>query len=169
MLVTQGSNILACKAAESRHLMSAMLHVLRKHSDGSPKFLHMILAYEHMQSMDTICMESGLVLSDDDSTGVLRICELFLKHDTWLTLYCAGDEGMSFKFLPKHHMLWHIAYFARCLSPRASWCYAFKDFVGRIQRSAKACVSGTAMHKVPGKVVENYMLALLLMLNSHAE
>ena len=67
---------------------------------------------------------------------------------------------------PKFHFLWHIAWFARFNSPRASWCYAFEDFVGKIQGSGMSCTVGTPMHNIPAKVFDNYMMALSLQLES---
>ena len=53
----------------------------------------------------------------------------------------------------------HICYFARWLSPRAASCYPFEDYVGKVQRSALACVRGTPMHLVAAKASQNILLA----------
>ena len=59
----------------------------------------------------------------------------------------------------KFHGFWHIAYFARWLSPKAVHCYKWENFIAKVQRMAKTCVIGTPMHKVPKKVFENYARA----------
>ena len=69
----------------------------------------------------------------------------------------------------KFHEVWHVIWFARYLSPRMSWCYAFEDFIGKIKRSAQACVCGTPMHNIPGKVMDNYIRALSLELKNGYE
>ena len=70
------------------------------------------------------------------------------------------DGVYNFNMTTKFHEVWHVLHLGRFLSPRMSWCYSFEDFIGKIKKSAQACVCGTPMHNIPNKVVDNYLRAL---------
>ena len=57
-----------------------------------------------------------------------------------------------------------ICNFGKYMNPRAMWCYPFEDIIGHSKKGAAACVDGTAMHMVPGKLVDRYIRALSLVL-----
>ena len=157
---------LKVKAAESRHLVKAMISILKRPEiardtdhDG-----HRLMCYMAIDKMYDLVMASRLFMTAGEATLVLEYAEEFLVHYNWLATEAldAGDIrwGMTVKF----HFLWHIAWFARYQAPRACWCYSFEDFIGKIQACAMSCTIATPMHLVPQQVFENYTRALSLSL-----
>ena len=60
----------------------------------------------------------------------------------------------------KMHVLQHILDRATFISPKATSCYRFEDFLGKIVKVAGSCVNGTPMRLIGPKVVDNYRVAL---------
>ena len=161
---TSGYPELTAKASESRHLVKAMVVILRRpemHS-GSEHDDHRLLCYEYLAELYDIIERNGMFLETADSDRLLVCTERFLLHYNLLATEAMQKGILYWSVVPKFHFLWHIAYFARFNSPRASWCYAFEDFVGKVQGSGMACVVGTPMHLVPAKIVANYLMAFSL-------
>ena len=86
----------------------------------------------------------------------------FLLHYNFLAKKAMEDGSSTFNMTCKFHEMWHICNFGKYMNPRAMWRYPFEDFIGHIKKSAAACVAGTAMHMVPGKLMDNYIRALSL-------
>ena len=105
-----------------------------------------------------------MVPSDEEAEYVLQEYDNFLLHYNHIATLCMGAGVFNFNMTTKFHELWHILYLGRFLSPRMVWCYSFEDFIGKIKRSAQACVCGTPMQKIPEKVVDNYLRALSIQL-----
>ena len=68
-----------------------------------------------------------------------------------------GDEGLLWNVTPKFHWWWHWAQRSVFLNPRKGNCFIDEDFVGDIKEVVAACTSGTAMEKIPLKVMEKYI------------
>ena len=49
---------------------------------------------------------------------------------------------------------------ARCLSPRASWCYMGEDFMGKCRLLALSSARGNSMWMVNKKMMLRYLKAL---------
>ena len=64
----------------------------------------------------------------------------------------------------KLHTLYHIAFFAKYLSLKVTYCYMFEDFIGKIQETGKVSVHATPMHNVPRKIFEYYSRAKQIIL-----
>ena len=88
--------------------------------------------------------------------------DLFLLHYNKVASDSMKKGELLFNCTTKFREMWHIMDMGRFLNPRLSWCYSFEDFIGRLKRAAAACFSGTPMYNVPGKLMENYILALTL-------
>ena len=130
MIKTQKGAILKAKASEARNLLGPMLHVLQQRDDGSEKRGHQILAYSSLFKMYQIIMKSGLFLSKSDFESSFKHLNHFLLHYKWLHMNCKG----LYSIVPKFHFLLHILWFGQWLSPRVTWCYAFEDFIGSLEK-----------------------------------
>ena len=150
--------ILKAKASEARNLLGPMAQLLTELDDGSEKRGHQLLAYSSLFKMYQVIIQSGLFLSTSEFELVFQHLKQFLLHYKWLHVHCA-HSGL-YNIVPKFHYLIHIIWFGQWLSPRATWCYAFEDFVGVLKKSAVACATGTPAYMIPRKLMQNYMLAL---------
>ena len=155
---------LSCKAMEARGLIRPMLHIFESLNRVDDRLgnhdRHVIGCYTALLEFYDVVETNGLFLSDNDSTLVLASIDRFLLHYNWLCSWSRGRGETMYKLTTKHHSLWHLAYFARYMSPRASWTYSFEDFVGKVKRLGKAVVDGTPVHKVAGKIWQNYRIIL---------
>ena len=147
-----GYPYLTAKSNESRHLVVPILYLLQRKLRGRSHFDgHLLAAYECLNEMNTIVTDGGIMLSDLESSRILDHCEAFLLHYNALTRACMRDGKHRFNFTTKFHELWHICHFGKYMNPRASWCYAFEDFVKQIRKVGVSCVVATPMHLVPEK------------------
>jgi hypothetical protein len=64
-----GYPCLSAKAAESRHLMRPMLHLLERTLSNSDFDLHIIEAYRNMCEVNDIVVSGGIALTDAESTN----------------------------------------------------------------------------------------------------
>ena len=159
---------ISLKAAESRHLVKPILSLLRKDMNRTTLDKHRIRAYECVDDMYEVIMTSGFVLSDAEADAIESAVDQFLLHYNVLAK-AAEEKGLFlYHVTPKFHWLWHIARFAKFLNPRLIWCYAFEDFVGRIQRCASSCQAGTPLWKVPVKCTDNYIRVLSYVLSGYS-
>ena len=163
---------LKAKAAESKHLAKAMLDVLERFpvvgGEWLNEYRHCVRCYKLAVRMLTIIDENDMFLSQSAGGELLDLTEKFQQHYHWLYVTAEAEGRYMWKFTTKLHCLWHTMYFGKWLNPKASWCFGFEDFVGRIKDSARACLHGTAMHNVCPKLVQNYLIVLHLMVTDKA-
>ena len=158
-----GKNVhpaLTCKAAEARHLVLPMLHLLRKHHRGTSYDSHAIRCYELLDAIYTVFECAGMFLTTAEAQLVQESMDHFLLHYNWLANWSKERGEHLFHVTTKHHSLWHMAYMARFLNPTASHCYGFEDFIGIIKKCGHAQVIATPMHNVPKKIWQCYQVAL---------
>ena len=101
-----------------------------------------------------------LFLDACSAARLLEAAEEFLMHYNVLTCMAMDRNMLVYNQVFKHHLMWHIAFMGKFQSPKALATDAFGDFIGRVQRCAKACVASTSMHEVGNKVLENYSVLL---------
>ena len=142
------------------HLVHVILCMLRKLMYRTTIDKHRIAAYEYMLQAATIVDNSSLFLTTEQAGQLSDSVNLFLLHYNVLTNHAVVVGTPRYNIVPKFHALIHIAAFGVYQSPEASWCYAFEDFIGRVQKCAKSCTVGTPMQKVPLKCMENYLFVL---------
>ena len=163
---------LKSKASECKHLVVAMLDMLMRFLPTSGEWVneyrHCRRCYQLAVRILEIIYENDMFLSRVAADELLDLTEKFQQHYHWLFVTASAEGRQQWKFTTKLHCLWHTMYFGRWLNPKASWCFSFEDFIGRIKDSAKACLHGTAMHNVCPKVVQNYVIVLHLMVQDKA-
>ena len=147
---------LKSKAAESKHLCIPMLDILEKFNvadaEWSDELLHCRRCFELLVGMFDIIDSNGMFLPTSASSDLLNMTERFQQHYNWLFVKADERGDQQWLFTTKLHCLWHTMYFARWLSPKASWTFSFEDFIGRLKTAGRACVHGTSMHKVRGNL-----------------
>ena len=91
-------------------------------------------------------------------------CYKSLRHYEWLANYRIKQGLLLYNIASKLYCFWHMCQMSKFMNPRAAWAYGFEDFMGKLSRSAAACVSGTPAKLVGKKLCENYCVALRLRL-----
>jgi hypothetical protein len=86
----------------------------------------------------------------------------FLRGYTRLGLLADSKGFLLFSAVPKLHWAWHLAQRASFLNPRRVACFIDEDFVKHIKKLASASAPGTALHRIPSKLMGRYRHALSL-------
>ena len=162
-----GFPCLHAKCAESRHLVPVMCLVLHERGLATTLDAHRYEACLQLQRMYKIIKNGDMFLTSSEADNILDAVERFLVHYNFLHKYWASRGKMLYNVTIKAHVLWHIAYDAKFLNPRSAWVYDFEDFVGKICKSAQACVAGTPMHLISEKVCTNFVLVTELRCKIH--
>ena len=148
------------RASEARALVPVILALVRKYNNGTDHDLHRLLALDLLNQMYSIIMPSGHFLTEEQSSHLLELCDLFLLHYNWLTNDALSSGRKLYNITYKTHMIWHMCAMAKYLNCRSSWAYGFENFMGKICRSAHAVINGTPIEQVGGKLARNYLMAL---------
>ena len=93
---------------------------------------------------------------------VSKHVDAFLLQYHWLAHHSMHRGHVCYHMTAKFHMLWHICQMSKFLNPKLVWCYSFESFIGKMARSAAACVAGTSMPIIGEKVANNFLIALQL-------
>ena len=112
------------------------------------------MCFNSLCAMWDIIKTHDFVLPREAALAMLHHCEGFLISYNWLTHLSIRNGRLNYNFVSKCHYLWHIAYHARFLKPKASWCFEFEGFVGEVLTSAKACMADSSLHIVGPKVLQ---------------
>ena len=157
---------LAAKANESRHLLKPMLALCRLANTGTRASLHRIRTYEILDTMYSLLEnDSDLFMGPENAVLLWDLANDFVLHYSWLTKCSLRNGRFRYNLVYKLHSFLHQAFLARYLHPRATWCFIFEDFIGRVKRLAVASARGTAVHQLATKVVLQYRVALSVMMN----
>ena len=151
---------LGTKGGETKHLLPAILWVLRKLNDSSEYHLRMIACMKAIHTFIQILDEADFVPTSVQADLLEEKCFAFLGHYAWLNHFAESQNTLLFHIVPKFHMLCHLALSARYLNPRVHWCFKAEDFVGKISKCALsvACGSKSTKHSVKLATKYRYLL-----------
>lgn len=121
---------------------------------------HVDAAFYQLDRLYKAYDAGGLFLTRAEAKDMLDAGTKFSLHYNFASKHYLGIGIGVFNMPPKMHVLQHILKEAFYLSPRATSCYRFEDFIGRIVRVAGSCVTGTPMRLVGPKTLDNYRIAL---------
>eukprot|EP00974_Lingulodinium_polyedra_P055889 5374491-Lingulodinium_polyedra.AAC.1 len=120
---------LIVKAAECQELLFIMPGLLREIHDESPHHEHRFRACNALVTIYRCFKDGEMFLPRADALMALDKVEEFYEHYSWLLHRAVSRNEPNYNITPKFHWLWHIAYMARFLNPRFTWCYEFEDFM----------------------------------------
>ncbi|MDA8582845.1 hypothetical protein N9L68_01405 [bacterium] len=153
---------LSSKAAEARDLLPIILDICREQNTGSLRDGHRIEALESLCGVYDIFKTADIRLTDAEAASAMRLYEMFLLHYNALLHLSIARGERCYNFVFKLHHCWHIVDHARWINPRVVWCYEFEDFIGVMTAAAKSCIGGSPMTIIGNKVLDNYLLVLIL-------
>ena len=99
-------------------------------------------------------------MSEGDAESVFDNVRVFLLSYNFLAKDSYENERGHYNMTIKFHFAWHLAYHARWLNPKSSWCYKYENFVGLLQQMGQSCTHGTPMWSIPQKLIDNYLRLL---------
>jgi hypothetical protein len=148
------------KAARMRHLVRALVHLLRRADLTTEASQHRLRCLEHMQTFYEVVHSSDIVLSGDQANRVLRAVHSSILHYSWLANFYARQGVLLYLMVPKFHFWFHAAQMARWCNPKFASTYSSEDFVGRVAAVAASVIKGRTPTKVAAAVARNYRAAI---------
>jgi hypothetical protein len=152
--------ILKSKAAETRALLPALVRICRTYNRGSATDTLRLQCCEAFQEFNNVLHAAGAFLTAEEHTRSTAAAQAALYTYMQLSFLAAEAGQFRYNVVNKHHFLGHIATSAQYLNPRLTWCYGWEDLIGRGQRVAAKCKSGTRPLLVPVAFMQRYRAAL---------
>ena len=130
---------LRSKAVQARHLLPVVADL----GAESRRDIHRLAALDHLTAIYDVYAVADEVLSETVHEELMEHVEGFLLEYNWLAHRSMSRGELCYPFTSKFHYVWHIVHQSLYLNPRFTWCYPFESFIGKICRTAQACLAGT--------------------------
>ena len=155
--------ILACKGAETKGLLAALLPVVKQILDATEEHhQHMVSALAAMVSLVDLFDDSGMFLDKRIYTKARKLGQDFFSSYSWLNQWAEAEERYLFHITLKAHTFHHLIKNSRELNPRCCWNFRAEDFVGRISTLGASVMHGVKSTKLCHKINAKYHVLLHL-------
>ena len=148
------------KCADTRHLIPALHRASQKLFGSSEEERSVKLLLRCLSRMYEIMDEPTMFLSKKMSAEFIECTWDFLKMYSLLASEANKVKILRWAFVPKFHMLVHIADMSRYYNPATVWCYQGEDFVGKVILICEASSRGTPHYQVARKGCERWRLMM---------
>jgi hypothetical protein len=142
---------LTTKAKETEFLISALLWTWGQLCDLSdPRDQSVSAALRCLEIIFAQCRRVGpdLKLAQENIEIIQETVDMFLQQYTALGQHAQDQHLKLWNFVPKCHILWHLAFLSDFVHPAVAACYADEDFVGVVKRIAGASTAGKSIEFV---------------------
>ena len=159
---------LDCKAGEGKHLLPALVPVLRKlfASTQTSHEQHMLSAAHSLEKLVQLWDEADIVLTTEEHAKSLSLGTAFLSAYAWLQNWSSEQGRNSFAVAAKHHTFIHLLWNSKHLNPRMHWCFKSEDFVGQIAKLTHSISMGVSSSRLSLKVAPKYRVLMHLLLSN---
>ena len=136
---------LDCKGAEARHLLPALLPVLKLmlslEKDEALGKVHeqMLCAAESLEKLVSLWDGASTILTAAEYEESLALGKAFLDAYLFLHHWSLEKDRCRFHIVAKHHTFIHLLWNSRYLNPRMQWCLKGERF--QSSHTASAWVS----------------------------
>ena len=157
---------LDCKGAEARHLLPALLPVLKLmlslEKDEALGKVHeqMLCAAESLEKLVSLWDGASTILTAAEYEESLALGKAFLDAYLFLHHWSLEKDRCSFHIVAKHHTFIHLLWNSRYLNPRMQWCFKGEDFVGQISKLTHSISMGVSSTRLSLKVAPKYRVLL---------
>ena len=156
---------LKSRAAETKELAAALLHVFSKFMDGANEQHRLIkLLLTLVVRLETITAENkeSYTLPDDVAEDWLKTGQGIFQVNTKLAHFFHPKRIMLFHVTIKFHYLLHLALIGKVINPRLAWCYAGESMMLVVKRIVQSSHLGSPPQLVVNKVMAKYARGLSL-------
>lgn len=124
------------KAAETKHLLPALLYVMQLLNDNSDLHLHIIGAMKAVSINVLLWDSADFVPSSAQADQIQNLLQEYYQHISWLNSWAQSEERYLFHITQKTHMFYHVCRNARYLNPRAIWCFKAEAELAKLSNTA---------------------------------
>ena len=156
---------LEAKGAETKHLLSAFLPVLKSILEpNNTLHQHMVGALEAMVDLVAAFDAAGLFPCPKEFQAMQDLDQRFCRHYTELNKWAQKNDHKLYHIVYKHHCQHHLVKEAQFLNPRYTWNFRSEDFVGRVATLARSLAMGVKSTRLSGKLMIKYRILLHMQL-----
>ena len=157
---------LDCKGGEAKHLLPALLPVIKKLFQRSrlPEEDHMVLAAESLEKLVRLWDSSGIIPTDAQFGESMALGKAFLDSYHALNVWSLEKGRKSFHIVHKFHTFLHLLQNSKFLNPKLQWCFKAEDFVGHISKLGHSVSMGVSSCRLSCKIASKYRILTHLLL-----
>ena len=138
---------LDCKGGEAKHLLPALLPVLRR---PCACFEKLVALWDQIWTVPT----------QEEYNESLSLGKSFLDEYAWLNQWSLEKGRNSFNIVATRHTFIHLLWGSRRLNPRLQWCFKSEDFVWHMSRVTHSISMGVASARLSQKLAPKYRVLL---------
>ena len=153
------------KGSESKHFLPAFLEVCQTLLDRAVwQEGCMLDCMQSMQSLVDLYNQADIIPSAQEHEQAMTFAKGFLDTYSFLQEWALEEGRLLFHVVHKFHSFQHLVEGSKHLNPRACWCFANEDYVGRISQLVFSISPGVRSSKLSFKVGPKYRLLLHFLL-----
>ena len=149
------------RGMEVKHVVAPILKIFQRFAHGRPPaardaddvlildILRQLVFIQHTFDAHS----TAYLLPRADTDKVLAACDKFLAGYARLHNRAKANGDLLWHTIPKCHTFWHMCDRAKYAHPRLGNCCLDEDWVGKVKRIVVASAAGTALHRIPNKVM----------------
>lgn len=160
----QHQPFLKVKANECKHFLPVLTQVCIDCCTDDPHDQHRMACLQNITAFVALLDASAMFLTTEQAELAMQFASAFLGHYAWLNKWALDNDRCEYHIVPKFHFFMHIAFNARYINPRFTWCFRAEDFVGNIATLALSCASGNSSIVISRKLATKYLHLIHLML-----
>lgn len=150
-----GYPMLRGKAATIKDVMPALMSIWKRGGGEDVGIVRLVgLALETCAALDCI-LEEHLpprlppAVARDFFAKIALFCQLCSELQNW--------NGLKvFNLTQKAHYMMHVAFRARHMNPRMSWCFRGEDFMQHMRKLLLSCSRGNPRHLINNEAVQKW-------------
>lgn len=160
----QHQPFLKIKASECKHFLPVLTQVCIDCCTDDPHDLHRMACLQNITAFVSLLDAAPMFLTEEQADLAMQFATDFLGHYAWLNQWAKDNDRCDYHIVPKFHFFMHIAFNARYINPRFTWCFRAEDFVGNISTLALSCASGNSSTVISHKLSRKYLHLVHLLL-----
>ena len=157
----------AIKAAETRQLLPVVLELSREFDTGTKHHENRRVMLGHLAAFYDAMKSAPTIPSREDGRVIFQSCRDFLLVYQACSHWALSEGHLLYNTPGKFHHTFHLGQQGRYLNPRATWEYAYEDFVGKMITLGHACAFGSVTFKLSLRIARKHVIAFHLQLMRH--
>ena len=157
---------LEAKGAETKHLLAALLPVLKSMLDpGDSLHQHMVGALQSMVGLVNLLDKADMFPTQEENLEAIDLDKRFCEHYWSLNQRAQENDRKLYHIVWKFHAMHHLIKNFQVLNPKYTWNFRAEGFVGKNSRLASSIAMGVKSTRVSNKFLVKYRILLHMQLS----